>query len=95
MNRKIESLNHYNRVRDSRRKVQGSEAEALRKAVGIPSDGPGNIQDISLYENYLKVKIVVLSSRIGNRRVYEASPLYEKQFLCIILILVMEVILIP
>ena len=69
-----ESLNHYNRVRDSRRKVQGSEAEALRKAVGIPSDRPGNLQDISLYENYLKVKIVVLSSRIGNRRVYEGSP---------------------
>ena len=38
-----ESLNHYNRVRDSRRKVQGSEAEALRKAVGIPSDKPGNL----------------------------------------------------
>ena len=73
-----ESLNHCNRVRDSRRKVQGLEAEALRKAVGIPSDRPGNIQDISLYENYLKVKIVVLSSRIGNRRVYEGSPLYER-----------------
>ena len=94
MNRKRESLNHYNRVRDSRRKVQGSEVETLRKAVGIPSDRPGNLQDISLYENYLKVKIVVLPSRIGNRRVYEGFPLYEK-IIFIILILVMEVILIP
>ena len=39
----------------------GKNTKILLKAnaVGIPSDRPGNIQDISLYENYLKVKIVL------------------------------------
>ena len=78
MSKKIESINHYNRLRDSRLKSQGLEAEALRKAVGIPSDRPGNSLDIPLYENFLQVRIVVLSCRIGNKRVYEGSPKYEE-----------------
>ena len=53
----------------------------MRKAVGIPSDRPGNFLDILLYENFLQVRIVVLSCRIGNKRVYEGSPKYEKMII--------------
>ena len=65
-------------MRDSRLKSQGLEAEALRNAVGIPSDRPGNFLNIPLYEDFLKVRIVVLSCGIGNKRVYEGSSRYEE-----------------
>ena len=70
---------HYSRVRDSRLKIQGLEANILREAVGIPNTRLGRLEDVPLYENFLKVGIVVLSSRIGNKRVYGSSPLFEKK----------------
>ena len=72
-----ESQLHYNRIRDSRNKTQKIEAEKLRQNVGIPEDRAGRIEDIHLYENFLKVGIVVMSARIGNKRIYAGSPKYE------------------
>ena len=74
-----ESRQHYTRIRDSRLKAQGLEAAKLRQDVGIFGDAPGKLDDVPLYEKYLKVRIVVLSSRIGNKRVYAGSPQYDKQ----------------
>ena len=75
-NKEIEK--HYGRVRDSRGKTQGMEAKSLREDVGIPPHKMGMIEDVPLYEDYLKVAIVVISSRIGNKRVYNGSKKYDK-----------------
>ena len=70
---------HYTRVRDSRGKAQGVEAKSLRHSVGIAQDKIGMIEDVPLYEDYLKVSIVVISSRIGNKRVYNGSKKYDRK----------------
>ena len=69
----------YGRVRDCRGQFQTSEANKLRNAVGVPPDRAGNIEDIPLYETFLQTSIVVLSSRIGNKKVYAGSPLYNRK----------------
>ena len=74
-----ETAIHYKRIRDSRLRIQGIEANMLRQAVGVPVNRLGRLEDVPLYENLLKVGIVVLSSRIGNKRVYEGSPHFEKK----------------
>ena len=56
----------YNRIRDSRGKLQGIEAQNLIKAVNLHLDRAGLIQNVYKYERYLKISIVVLS--VMNRK---------------------------
>ena len=56
-------------MRDCRGQFQTSEANKLRNAVGVPPDRAGNIEDIPLYETFLQTSTVVLSSRIGNKKI--------------------------
>lgn len=69
----------YDRVRNSRINIQKREAEELRKNVGIPEDRAGLLTDIPLYEDYLQVSISVISSQIGNRKVYNGSEKYNRK----------------
>ena len=69
----------YNRMRDSRCNLQRDEAIKLAKDVGIPTNRPGTIEDIYLYEIFLQVAIVVISARSGNRKVYPGSDKYENK----------------
>ena len=69
----------YNRIRDSRGKLQGIEAQNLIKAVDLPLDRAGLIQNVYKYEKYLKRSIVVLSARIGSQKVYNGSPNYDRK----------------
>ena len=55
------------------------QAEDLRKAVGISADRSGNMQGLFLYERYLQVSIVVISSKIGNKKVYNESPKFKRK----------------
>ena len=73
-----EIVSHYNRVRDSRNKLQGIEAQNLMRSVDLPLDKPGLVQDIPKYERFLETSIVVISARIGNKKVYNGSPQYDK-----------------
>ena len=75
-----EIVSHYHRVRDSRNKLQVIEAQNLMRSVELPLDKPGLVQDIPKYERFLKTSIVVISARIGNKKVYN---MIEKYF-CII-----------
>lgn len=72
-------LSDYRKVCDSRNSLQGNESEKLRKAVKIPNSRPGCLTDIILYERYLRVSIVVISSRIGNQKVYNGCPDYNRK----------------
>ena len=74
-----EKLSNYRKVRDGRCLAQGKEADAIRQIVGIPKDRMGMIEDVPLYENFLKVAIVVISSRIGNKRVYNGSKKFDRK----------------
>ncbi len=76
-NKEIEK--HYRRVRDSRGKTQGMEAKSLRESVGIAENKMGMIEDVPLYEDFLKVSIVVISCGIGNKRVYNGSRRYDRK----------------
>ena len=69
----------FKRICDSRGSFQTTEAHKFRSAVTIPPNRAGSIEDIPLYETFLQVSIVVLSSRIGNRKVYAGSPMYDKK----------------
>ena len=71
-----ENIKKYNRIRDSRLNYQRDEAIAMRKIVGIPNRA-GTIDDVYLYEDYLKVSIIVIGARAGNSKVYPGSPKYE------------------
>ena len=73
------SQKNYQRIRDPRLNAQKIEAEKLRTAVGIPIDRAGKIEDVPLYEDFLRVSIVVLSARIGNKRVYAGSERYDRR----------------
>ena len=55
------------------------EAIRIRQEVGIPSNRPGSIEDIYKYEDHLKISIVVISARAGNRKVYPSSDKYESK----------------
>ena len=72
-------LEEYRKVRDSRRRFQSLQAEDLRKAVGIPADRAGTMQDLFLYERYLQVSIVVISSKVGNKKVYNGSSKFKRK----------------
>ena len=71
-----ENIKKYNRIRDGRLNFQRDEAIAMREIVGIP-DRAGTIDDVYLYEDYLKIAIVVIGARAGNSKVYPGSPKYE------------------
>ena len=75
----VQFRNEFEKIRDHRRKFQETEALNLRHAAGIPSDRAGHIGDIIKYENYLKVSIVVISAKIGNKRVYNGCPKYDRK----------------
>ena len=79
MNKDEESVKMYNRVRDHRCSLQRTEATNLRKALGIPNNRFGTMEDIYLYEDYLQIGIVVISARAGNRKVYPGSSKYENK----------------
>ena len=49
-----DTLNFYNKIRDSRCKLQGEEAKKLREVVGIPDNRPGNMDDVYKYEDYFE-----------------------------------------
>lgn len=68
----------YDRVRQSRdnNRVQGFHAESLMRSVGLNPTQMGNITDIHLYENYLKVGICVISHELS-KRVYNGSRKYK------------------
>ena len=74
-----ETVKLYNKMRDHRCNFQRIESTKLREAVGIPSNRHGTIDDIYIYEDYLKVAIVVISARAGNRKVYPGSEKYENK----------------
>ena len=69
----------FKRICDSRGSFQTTEAHKFRSAVSIPPNRAGSIEDIPLYDTFLQVSIAVLSSRIGNRKVYAGSPMYDKK----------------
>ena len=69
----------YNRIRDHRCNLQRDEAIRLRNEVGIPHNREGTIEDIYKYEDHLKISIVVISARAGNRKVYPGSDKYESK----------------
>ena len=74
-----DALNFYNKIRDSRCKLQGEEAKKLREVVGIPDNRPGNMDDVYKYEDYLKTSIVVISANMGNESIYSGSARYKNQ----------------
>ena len=74
-----DALNFYNKIRDSRCKLQGEEAKKLREVVGIPDNRPGNMDDVNKYEDYLKTSIVVISANMGNESIYSGSARYKNQ----------------
>ena len=67
----------YDTMRDSRRIAQYTEAVKLRKAVGI-GDRVGLLEDVKLYEDYLKVNIIVVSLSC-NRHIYTGSNQYKER----------------
>ena len=78
-NKDKKSEDDYNRIRDHRLKYQTTEALWLMRSVGLTTDKVGSLEHIPLYEAHLKVGIVVMSSRIGNKRVYGGSPQYDRK----------------
>ena len=79
MNKDEASVEMYNTVRDHRCSLQRIEATNLRKALGIPNNRFGTMEDIYLYEDFLQIGIVVISARAGNRKVYPGSSKYENK----------------
>ena len=79
MNKDEASVKMYNRVRDHRCSLQRIEATNLRKALGIPNNRFGTMEDIYFYEDFLQIGIVVISARAGNRKVYPSSSKYENK----------------
>ena len=77
--RKTELEKHYKNMCDSRMKVQLIQAKKMVTACGVPTDRPGMLADISLYEDYLNMSITVISAMGGNQRVYNGSSLYTKK----------------
>lgn len=67
----------YDRVRNHKNKVQGERAIALMKLAKIPRDRAGMLDDVPKYEKILNLSICVISARIGNKKVYNGSSLYE------------------
>ena len=76
-------VSEYDKVRNSRNNTQRYRAEELRLAVGIPRDRGGVLEDIPLYENYLKVSICVVSSVMGYKRVYTGNDKYNRR-ICLV-----------
>ena len=74
-----EIVSHYHRVRDSRNKLQGIEAQNLMRSVELPLDKPVLVHNIPKYERFLKTSIIVISARIGNKKVYNGSPQYDRK----------------
>ena len=65
----------YDSIRDKRNSVQGIKARELRQAVGI-GDRVGKLEDVKLYEDYLKVNIIVVSLSC-NKHIYTGSNKYS------------------
>ena len=74
-----ETIQRYNRMRDYRCSLQRIESTKLRKAVGVPANRMGTIDDIYLYEDYLKTSIIVIGARSGNKKIYSGSERYKNK----------------
>jgi hypothetical protein len=68
-------LTHYDALLNKNRKEQKNLAAAICKLAGVPTDRPASIDDIQAFENVLDVRIMVVSSRLGNR--FVTSPATE------------------
>ena len=79
MNHTDASFRMYNRMRDSRCSLQRRESTKLRKAVGVPANRMGTINDVYLYEDHLQTSIVVIGARSGNSIVYPGSDKYKNK----------------
>ena len=74
-NPSTETKASYDRVRDSRKKAQGIEAEALRKIVGSTTN---SVKDIPLYEEYLKISICCYSDERNIKHpIYRGCPRFK------------------
>ena len=69
----------YDRIRKSNYKCQRIEAEKIKREAGIEVNSVGLLCHVPKYEELLKLSITVLSSRIGNKRVYSGSPKYDRK----------------
>ena len=67
----------YDTVGDSRKKLQGTSAKELRTKVGI-GDRIGTLDDIKLYEDYLKVSIHVIALS-SNKKIIKGSEKYDNK----------------
>ena len=50
----------------------------MRQKVGISPNTAGSLADIPLYEEKLQVGICVISTSLGNKRVYNGANKYEQ-----------------
>jgi hypothetical protein len=69
----------YKRVMDSRYSFQKEKAVQLMKDVGVPLNRVGRIEDVPLYEDFLKISICVVSASLGTKRAYSGNIHYSQK----------------
>ena len=67
----------YNKIKDKRTNYQKNEAKKLLRSVKLPEDIIGTLAHIPLYEDYLKIAIVVISTITGKKPVYNGNSKYN------------------
>lgn len=68
---------NYDRIRRSSGKYQLTEAISLMKLACVPYNRAGLLTDVPKYEEILKTSICVISSAVGNKKVYSGSDKYR------------------
>ena len=67
------SESHYTHLRIHGRKEQTDLAKAFSRLAGVPLDRPASLSDIPAFEDVLGVRVMVVSSRLGNKFITTAS----------------------
>ena len=68
------------KIRNNRNTAQDIQGEELRKSVAIP----GLLEDILMYEDYLKISFVIVYSRLLNQKCLLVQVSIVEQYFCII-----------
>ena len=73
-----ETYKFYDRIRKGNGPLQEKEAKALIEKAGVPRDREGWLKDVPLYEKSVEMNIVVVSTRAGNKNVYNGCGRFDK-----------------
>lgn len=72
-----EKTKAYHSIRDKRNLTQFRKASELVKSVGLTLIEAGSLQNVSLYEDHLKIGISVISKEALNEPVYNGNKMYD------------------